>query len=111
MKPMYKSGGPRSTAGITEDVIPADWALATLGEVCLPVKKVRPGDCPTQAFTYLDITSIDNSTFRIDTPKTYLGKDAPSRARQRVHTGTTLFSTVRTYLKTLPWFRRNMMVK
>ncbi len=99
MKPMYKSGGSGSTAGITEDVIPAGWALATLGEVCLPVKKVRPGDCPTQAFTYLDITSIDNSTFRIDTPKTYLGKDAPSRARQRVHTGSTLFSTVRTYLK------------
>ena len=84
---------------MTRKDLPAGWALPTLGEVCLPAKKVRPGDCPTQAFTYLDITSIDNSTFLIDTPKTYLGKDAPSRARQRVHTGNTLFSTVRTYLK------------
>ena len=79
--------------------LPLGWAVTTLGEVCLPANKVRPEDCPTRAFTYLDITSIDNSAFRIDTPKTHLGKDAPSRARQRVHTGNTLFSTVRTYLK------------
>ena len=86
---------------MTQQNLPAGWALSTLGEVCLPAKKVRPEDCPAQEFTYLDITSIDNSTFRIDTPKIYLGKDAPSRARQRVHTGNTLFSTVRTYLKNI----------
>ena len=30
-----------------------------------------------------------------------MGKDAPSRARQKIHTGNTLFSTVRTYLKNI----------
>ena len=62
---------------------------------------MAPKEGPDEPFIYLDITSIDNSTFRIDTPKAYLGKDAPSRARQRVHTGNILFSTVRTYLKNI----------
>ncbi len=101
MKLTNQSGELGVAVGSTKDVIPAGWVVSTLGEVCLPVKKVRPEDIPTQAFTYLDITSIDNSTFRIDTPKTYSGKDAPSRARQRVHTGNVLFSTVRTYLKNI----------
>ena len=86
---------------MTQQDLPPGWVMPTLGEVCRPANKVRPEDCPTQSFTYLDITSIDNSSFQIDTPKTYLGKDAPSRARQRVHTGSTLFSTVRTYLKNI----------
>ena len=101
MKLTNQSGELGVPVGRTKDVIPAGWVISTLGEVCLPAKKVRPEDTPTQAFTYLDITSIDNSTFQIDTPKTYLGKDAPSRARQRVHTGNILFSTVRTYLKNI----------
>ena len=101
MKLTNQSGELGVAVGSTKDVIPTGWVVSTLGEVCLPAKKVRPEDTPTQAFTYLDITSIDNSTFLIDTPKTYLGKDAPSRARQRVHTGNILFSTVRTYLKNI----------
>lgn len=36
---------------------------------------------------------------RISETKTPLGRDAPSRARQRVRSGDTLISTVRTYLK------------
>ena len=65
------------------------------------MSKVRPRDAPDQSFTYLDITSIDNSLFRVVSPKVYWGKDAPSRARQRVRSGNTLFSTVRTYLKNI----------
>ena len=79
--------------------MPAGWATTTLEELCLPVNKVEPGNTPDQPFTYLDIASIDNSTFRVVSPKLYLGRDAPSRARQNVRSGDTLFSTVRTYLK------------
>ena len=78
---------------------PRGWESVTLGEVCLPVEKIRPDNTPEQPFTYLDIASIDNSHFRIVAPKVYLGKDAPTRARQKVRNGNTLFSTVRTYLK------------
>ena len=65
------------------------------------MSKVRPRDAPDQSFTYLDIASIDNSLFQVVSPKEYWGKDAPSRARQRVRGGNTLFSTVRTYLKNI----------
>ena len=61
--------------------------------------KVKPQETPDKSFTYLDIASIDNSRWRVVSPKVYAGKDAPSRARQEVRKGNILFSTVRTYLK------------
>ena len=79
--------------------LPQGWGQTTLGDICLPVNKVTPRHTPDQPFTYLDIASIDNSTHRVISPKVYLGRDAPSRARQQVRKGNTLFSTVRTYLK------------
>ena len=81
------------------DNTPAGWATTTLEDICLPVNKVEPGNTPDQPFRYLDIASIDNLTFRVVSPKLHLGRDAPSRARQNVRSGDTLFSTVRTYLK------------
>ena len=81
--------------------LPSGWADTTLMDVCLPVEKVRPENTPDQLFTYLDIASIDNSQFRLVSPKVLLGKDAPSRARQKVRSGNVLFSTVRTYLKNI----------
>ena len=90
----------------TEDIagpqmLPKGWELATLADTCLPVEKIRPETTPDRSFTYLDIASIDNSQFRLVSPKVVLGKDAPSRARQKVRSGNVLFSTVRTYLKNI----------
>lgn len=82
-------------------IVPSGWAATTLGEVCLPVEKVAPAGKPDSPFKYLDITSIDNSKFQVISPKDNLGKNAPSRARQKVRSGDTLFSTVRTYLKNI----------
>ena len=65
------------------------------------MNKVAPQSEPDKEFIYLDISSIDNSTFQVVGPKGYFGNDAPSRARQEVHTGNILFSTVRTYLKNI----------
>ena len=87
--------------GMDERPLPPGWQSAILGEVCLAVQKVRPQDEPDHSFTYLDIASIDNSDYRIVSPKIYSGANAPSRARQRVRGGNTLFSTVRTYLKNI----------
>ena len=80
-------------------VVPPHWEWTHLYELCWPIERVVPDRAPSTPFTYLDISSIDNSLLRIVSPRTYLGKDAPSRARQRVKSGNTLFSTVRTYLK------------
>ena len=84
-----------------EGELPPGWATVNIGELCLSVDKVSPKERPNEPFTYLDIASIDNSEFRVVYPKTYMGKDAPSRARQKVRSGNTLFSTVRTYLKNI----------
>ena len=84
-----------------EQSLPPGWQAISLGEICLQVPKVRPQDKPEEEFTYLDIGSIDNTAYRVVAPKSYLGRDAPSRARQNVRTGNTLFSTVRTYLKNI----------
>lgn len=79
--------------------LPRGWKRARLEEVCLPAEKVKPQETPDKSFTYIDISSIDNSRWRIESPKVYVGKNAPSRARQKVWSGDILFSTVRTYLK------------
>ena len=83
------------------DELPAGWSLATVGEITLPVTTTSPSEKPDAEFQYLDISSIDNQSSLITNPKTYLGKEAPSRARQVVAENDTLFSTVRTYLKNI----------
>jgi type I restriction enzyme S subunit len=81
--------------------LPEGCVWTKLGEVVADVEKVNPKDNANREFLYLDIASIDNSQQRITSPKKYLGKDAPSRARQLVKSGDILFSTVRTYLKNI----------
>ena len=81
--------------------LPPDWDWVPLGEIVEDVVKVQPKENPDSEFVYLDISSIDNSKFKIVSPKHYLGKEAPSRARQLVKAGDILFSTVRTYLKNI----------
>jgi type I restriction enzyme S subunit len=67
----------------------------------MPIQKTNPAEQSDQEFVYLDIASIDNSRQRITAPKTYSGRDAPSRARQLVRENDILFSTVRTYLRNI----------
>jgi type I restriction enzyme S subunit len=87
------SGGPWE--------LPDSWLWSTVGDITEPVSKVSPRDRPDTPFTYLDISSIDNTSHSIAEPKTYYGAEAPSRARQVVKAGDVLFSTVRTYLKNI----------
>lgn len=79
--------------------LPNGWIKVKLGEVCLPVSKIRPEDFPDVEFTYFDIGGIDNETNRVVETKTITGRTAPSRARQVLRKDDILFSTVRTYLR------------
>ena len=79
--------------------LPVGWEMPTIGDICLKVHKVNPKDKPDTEFNYIDISGIDNEYFKIASTKHYSGIDAPSRARQLVHGGDIVFSTVRTYLK------------
>ncbi|MGB8645107.1 MAG: restriction endonuclease subunit S [Anaerolineae bacterium] len=81
--------------------LPKGWVWTRLGDIVGNVEKTDPHVQPDREFDYIDIASIDNTQQKITSPKKYLGKDAPSRARQVVKTGDVLFSTVRTYLKNI----------
>ena len=76
--------------------LPPGWVWTTIGNVSQSIAKVQPEDNPDTSFTYLDISSIDNDINHVTEPKTYLGIEAPSRARQLVRAKDVLFSTVRT---------------
>ena len=82
-----------------KEQLPLGWIQTCLGDVCLPVSKHQPNNQPDKEITYLDIGGIDSQTHSISEIKRYLGAEAPSRARQLVQTGDTLFSTVRVYLE------------
>jgi len=58
-------------------------------------KTKNPTKEPDTIFRYIDISTINIITREIDEPSEILGRDAPSRARQLVHTGDILISTVR----------------
>ena len=95
----YKPPKPIDTSNLPE--LPEGWVWAKLGSICDNFNKVQPKDKPNERFIYIDISSINNSINQITTPKSYLGINAPSRARQLVKTDDILFSTVRTYLKNI----------
>ena len=86
---------------IDEAILPKGWELTTIGEICEKVDKVDPSIAPNEEIQYIDISGIDNKLLRIVDTKTYLGKDAPSRARQKVKAHDVVVSTVRTYLKNI----------
>jgi type I restriction enzyme S subunit len=81
--------------------LPKGWVNAKLSDVTIPFETMDPTRLPDDNFEYIDIGSIDNKTQTIRDPKSFLGRDAPSRARRVVHIGDVLFSTVRTYLKNI----------
>ncbi len=81
--------------------LPYGWTSTYLKNIILEIKKINPKENPDSVFIYVDIASIDNNKQKIISPKTYFGKEAPSRARQLVKEGDIIFSTVRTYLRNI----------
>jgi type I restriction enzyme, S subunit len=81
--------------------LPKGWVKVELGDVVLPLETCDPSKEGDVSFRYVDIGSINNRTFLIESPKSLLGREAPSRARRRIRQGDVLFSTVRTYLKNI----------
>lgn len=53
---------------------------------------------PDKRFIYIDVGSIDNKLGLIDSPLILDPREAPSRARKIVKSGTVIYSTVRPYL-------------
>ena len=99
IKGKYKELPSLDTSSLPE--LPEGWVWTRLEKIIKDIDNANPKIEPEKEFIYLDINSIDNTQQKITTPKRYLGKDAPSRAKQIVKTGDILFSTVRTYLKNI----------
>ena len=83
--------------------LPVGWEWVRLVDISSKIETANPENYPDKEFLYLDIDSVDNSQQKITNPKTILGSEAPSRARQIVKSGDILFSTVRTYLKNIAY--------
>ena len=74
--------------------LPANWERSTIG-VVVEEKVSQSGPTAGDEFTYVDISSIDNRTKRIISPKAIRREEAPSRARQVLETGDVLVSMTR----------------
>jgi type I restriction enzyme, S subunit len=81
--------------------LPQGWAVASIADLTSKPDAVDWDRWPASTFTYIDISSIDSRSARVAAPKELERAAAPSRARQIVRSGDTLFSTVRTYLRNI----------
>lgn len=81
--------------------IPEGWKLSTLGVVTTRVASMNPEAEPARNFGYVDISAINRQSNMIELSglRTFVGKDAPSRARRPISPGDVLFSNVRTNLR------------
>ena len=75
------------------------WEKKQLGDVLQKTETVNPILYPEKAFDYIDVSSISNTTFQIETTQRLKGNDAPSRARKLVRTNDILFATIRPTLQ------------
>lgn len=75
--------------------LPADWSIATLGDLCSKSDLVSVAKEGDRSIEYVDVSSICRQSLRIMSTKQYRLFDAPSRARRRIRTNDVLFATVR----------------
>ncbi|MFZ2632335.1 MAG: restriction endonuclease subunit S [Desulfosalsimonadaceae bacterium] len=82
---------------------PKHWPVEPIGNLLSPeIERVTPAKAfPNDEFTYIEIAHIDNTQFRIVSPKKIFGRDAPSRARQVVRAGDVLYSMTRPNLRNI----------
>lgn len=87
--------------------LPKGWVETTVGEITTPAKKVNP-KIEREEFLYVDISSVNSNTNKIEKPKELMGKDAPSRARQLIQKDDIVLSTVRPNLKRIALVDENL---
>ncbi len=75
--------------------------LVSLDELCERTEISDPTRTPSEAFCYIDISSVSNESFAIREARKLLGKDAPSRAKKRIRKNDVILATTRPYLKSI----------
>jgi len=79
--------------------IPKSWEVVKIKDVILETLQNDPFKKPFEEIKYIDVSNISNKLLKIVEYRSYLGKEAPSRARKIVKTEDVIFATVRPYLK------------
>jgi type I restriction enzyme, S subunit len=80
--------------------LPAGWAWVRVQDIVESVSTIDPKrELGNNEFLYIDLGALEEG--HIVRPQTLLGIVAPSRARQVVRKGDTLFSNVRVYLRNI----------
>jgi len=95
--PSFRRGRKLKKTEIGE--LPEDWGVVRIKNVVLDTEQKDPSKTPLQEIKYIDVSSISNEFLKIVEYKSYLGKDAPSRARKILKENDIIFATVRPYLK------------
>ena len=72
-----------------------DWEEKRLGDVLQKTETVDPTKKPNEEFVYLDVSSVNKETKKIEDATVIMGKNAPSRAKKLIKTNDVIFATVR----------------
>lgn len=73
--------------------------VVRIRELITPTKQRDPRKDSNKSFRYVDVSSVSNTLFKIETTTEILGAQAPSRARREIKADDVLFATVRPTLK------------
>ena len=77
------------------------YCLSSINAIIQKTKNLKPKNDGEKYFTYIDISSINNEHFIVESPKKILGKDAPSRAKKEIIEGDIVYATTRPNLKNI----------
>ncbi len=81
--------------------IPGNWNLVRIKDIVSETSQVDPSRTPEQKIKYIDVSSVSNTRYVIETWINVLGKQAPSRARKVLKEGDVIVATVRPTLRRL----------
>jgi len=86
--------------------VPEEWIVYPLKSISKSnLETLTEKTDPSFTFKYIEINNV-KAGYLIGEPDTYMFKDAPSRARRKIHNGDTIISTVRTYLRSVYFFEK-----
>lgn len=77
----------------------AGWSKLPIKDVTHKQVTRNPLKKPDEYFTYVDVSSVSNDSYKITGSTQVLGAEAPSRARKLINTDDTIFATVRPTLR------------
>lgn len=80
--------------------VPENWVWVYGKNIFMPMESRKPDG---EDFYYIDIDVIDNKNQVVTEAKKIKTAQAPSRASRKLHTGDTVFSLVRPYLKNIAY--------